>query len=86
MQEVWVIEQKDGNTWKPQMYLGVHRWENNARGEMHRHIQTLQINEMRTIPDMRSPKRGEGKRAFQTKMREIAEIPSHFRVCELKIR
>lgn len=86
MQSVWVIEQKHGNEWKPQMYLGVHRWENNATAEMHRHTQNLQINEMRTIPDLRSPKRGEGKRIFGMKMREIAEIPSHFRVSQLRIR
>lgn len=86
MQSVWVIEQKQENEWKPRMYLGVHRWENDATKEMHRHTQNLQINEMRTIPDLRSPKRGEGKRVFQTKMREIAEIPSHFRVSQLRIR
>ena len=86
MQEVWIIEQKTGNEWKPQMYLGIHRWENNATAEMHRHTQNLQINEMRTIPDLRSPKRGEGKRVFNMKMRVIAEIPSNFRVSRLRIR
>jgi len=86
MQSVWVIEQKHGNEWKPQMNLGIHRWENNATAEMHNHTQHLQINEMRTIPDLRSPKRGEGKRIFQMKMRVIAEIPSNFRVRKLNIR
>lgn len=86
MQSVWVIEQKHGNEWKPQMYLGVHRWENNATAEMHRHTQNLQINEMRGIPDIRSPKRGEGKMHFNNRLREIADIPSNFRVCQLRIR
>ena len=86
MQEVWIIEQKTGNEWKPQMYLGVHRWENNATAKMHRHTQNLQINEMRDLPDMRSPKRGEGKRVFNMKLRVIAEIPSHFRVSQLRLR
>ena len=41
---------------------------NQCNREMHRHTQNLQINEMRTIPDLRSPKRGEGKRVFNMKM------------------
>ena len=65
MQEVWIIEQKHGNEWKLQMYLGIHRWETNATAEMHRHIK-IQPTKCEPFP-ICALQRGEGKRVFNMK-------------------
>lgn len=82
MRTVWIVEEKkeDSLGWFQIMYLGIFNYETDANKTMNRHVSRLQINEMRKIPDIRSPKRGEGKVHFNNTLQEIAEIPSNFRI------
>ncbi len=87
MRTVWVIEKKqENNRWAPSIAMGLYNYENEANRVLHDYIAQVQFAEMKTLPDMRSPKRGQGKLKFETKLREIAHIPSTYRVRQINVR
>jgi len=87
MRTVWVIETKqENNRWTPSIAMGIYNYEIEANKVMNDYVADLQFHRMKNLPDMRSPKRGTGKLKFESELRQIAHIPSTFRVRQINVR